>query len=192
MPSRSATFLERLTAAGEGLERYLHTKYMGQKRFSGEGDTIIRCSITCCARRCGRRAGDGDRHGAPRSSPGVLVNTFGKLPKDLFAEFEGKYDTTLSAAGDVKYHKGFSSDITTPGGPMHITLAFNPSHLEIVEDGGDRIGARPPESSWRQEWPRSARHPVAWRRAVAGRGVVQETLALSQTRHYGTGGAMHR
>ena len=68
---------------------------------------------------------------AHRGRLNVLVNTLGKMPKDLFAEFEGKHGDDLPA-GDVKYHQGFSSDITTPGGPVHLSLAFNPSHLEIV------------------------------------------------------------
>jgi 2-oxoglutarate dehydrogenase E1 component len=68
---------------------------------------------------------------AHRGRLNVLVNTLGKAPKDLFEEFEGKHGDDLPA-GDVKYHQGFSSDISTVGGPVHLSLAFNPSHLEIV------------------------------------------------------------
>ena len=68
---------------------------------------------------------------AHRGRLNVLVNTLGKMPADLFSEFEGKHTEEL-LAGDVKYHQGFSSDVVTPGGPMHLTLAFNPSHLEAV------------------------------------------------------------
>ncbi|WP_345158006.1 hypothetical protein [Aminobacter aganoensis] len=90
---------------------------------------------------------------AHRGRLNVLVNTLGKMPADLFAEFEGKHVDDLPA-GDVKYHKGFSSDVTTPGGPVHLSLAFNPSHLEIVnpvvegsvkarqERRGDKTGER--------------------------------------------------
>jgi 2-oxoglutarate dehydrogenase E1 component len=68
---------------------------------------------------------------AHRGRLNVLVNTLGKMPKDLFAEFDHTAPEDLPA-GDVKYHQGFSSDVTTPGGPVHLSLAFNPSHLEIV------------------------------------------------------------
>ena len=182
--------LERLTAA-EGLERYLHTKYMGQKRFSGEGgDTLIPLLDHLLQKAGAAGVQEAVIGMAHRGRLGVLVNTFGKMPKDLFDEFEGKYDTHLSA-GDVKYHKGFSSDITTPGGPMHITLAFNPSHLEIVNPvvtGSVRARQnRRGDKSGRQVLG-ILLHGDA---AVAGQGVVQETLALSQTRHYGTGGTVH-
>ncbi len=182
--------LERLTAA-EGLERYLHTKYMGQKRFSGEGgDTVIPLLDHMLQKAGAAGVQETVIAMAHRGRLGVLVNTFGKLPADLFAEFEGKYDTTLSA-GDVKYHKGFSSDITTPGGPMHITLAFNPSHLEIVNPvvvGSVRARQHRRGDTTGKQVLGILLHGDA---AVAGQGVVQETLALSQTRHYGTGGTMH-
>ena len=182
--------LERLTAA-EGLERYLHTKYMGQKRFSGEGgDTVIPLLDHMLQKAGAAGVQETVIAMAHRGRLGVLVNTFGKLPADLFAEFEGKYDTTLSA-GDVKYHKGFSSDITTSGGPMHITLAFNPSHLEIVNPvvvGSVRARQHRRGDTTGKQVLGILLHGDA---AVAGQGVVQETLALSQTRHYGTGGTMH-
>ncbi len=182
--------LERLTAA-EGLEKYLHTKYMGQKRFSGEGGDTMIPILDHMLQHAGAAGVQETVIGmAHRGRLGVLVNTFGKLPADLFAEFEGKYDTTLSA-GDVKYHKGFSSDITTPGGPMHITLAFNPSHLEIVNPvvtGSVRARQHRRGDKTGKQVMAILLHGDA---AVAGQGVVQETLALSQTRHYGTGGSMH-
>jgi 2-oxoglutarate dehydrogenase E1 component len=182
--------LERLTAA-EGLERYLHTKYMGQKRFSGEGGDTAIPLLDHILQKAGAAGVQETVIGmAHRGRLGVLVNTFGKQPADLFAEFEGKYDTTLSA-GDVKYHKGFSSDITTPGGPMHITLAFNPSHLEIVNPvvtGSVRARQHRRGDKSGKQVLGILLHGDA---AVAGQGVVQETLALSQTRFYGTGGTVH-
>ncbi len=193
-PKYSATekkhLLERLTAA-EGLERYLHTKYMGQKRFSGEGGDTAIPLLDHILQKAGAAGVQESVIGmAHRGRLGVLVNTFGKQPAELFAEFEGKYDTTLSA-GDVKYHKGFSSDITTPGGPMHITLAFNPSHLEIVNPvvtGSVRARQRRRGDMTGKQVLGILLHGDA---AVAGQGVVQETLALSQTRFYGTGGTVH-
>ncbi|MEO8136385.1 MAG: 2-oxoglutarate dehydrogenase E1 component [Betaproteobacteria bacterium] len=182
--------LERLTAA-ETLEKYLHTKYVGQKRFSGEGGETMTPILDHLLQLAGAAGVQESVIGmAHRGRLNILVNTFGKLPSELFAEFEGKYDTTLSA-GDVKYHKGFSSDVTTPGGPMHLSLAFNPSHLEIVnpvvegsvrarqDRRGDTIGA--------QVLPILIHGDAA----IAGQGVVMETLNLAQTRGYRTGGTFH-
>ena len=123
--------LERLTAA-EGLERYLHTKYVGQKRFSLEGGESFIASMDELVQRAGDKGVQEIVIGmAHRGRLNVLVNTLGKMPKDLFAEFDHTAPEDLPS-GDVKYHQGFSSDVTTPGGPVHLSLAFNPSHLEIV------------------------------------------------------------
>ena len=134
-PSYSADFkrfiLERLTAA-ETLEKYLHTRYVGQKRFSLEGGDSLIPLLDYLLQRAGEQGVQEIVIGmAHRGRLNVLVNTMGKMPKDLFSEFEGKH-VDHCRAGDVKYHMGFSSDIITPGGPMHLSLAFNPSHLEIV------------------------------------------------------------
>ena len=182
--------LERLTAA-ETLERYLHTKFVGQKRFSGEGgDTIIPMLDHLI-----QMAGAGGTQElvigmAHRGRLNVLVNTLGKVPRDLFAEFEGKHADDLSA-GDVKYHQGFSTDVTTPGGPMHLTLAFNPSHLEIVNpvvEGSVRARQDRRRDAKRDQVLAVLLHGDA---AVAGQGVVQETINLAQTRGYSTGGTIH-
>jgi len=123
--------LERLTAA-ETLERYLHTKYVGQKRFSGEGGDTMTPMLDRLIQRAGAAGVQEIVMGmAHRGRLNVLVNVLGKMPADLFSEFEGKAEQELPA-GDVKYHQGFSSDIATAGGTAHVTLAFNPSHLEIV------------------------------------------------------------
>jgi 2-oxoglutarate dehydrogenase E1 component len=123
--------LERLTAA-EGLERYLHTKYVGQKRFSLEGGESFIASMDEFIQRAGGQGVQEIVIGmAHRGRLNVLVNTLGKMPKNLFAEFDHTAPEDLPS-GDVKYHQGFSSDITTPGGPVHLSLSFNPSHLEIV------------------------------------------------------------
>ena len=123
--------LDRLTAA-EGLERYLHTKYVGQKRFSLEGGESFIASMDELVQRGGAKGVQEIVIGmAHRGRLNVLVNTLGKMPKDLFAEFDHTAPEALPS-GDVKYHQGFSSDITTSGGPVHLSLAFNPLHLEIV------------------------------------------------------------
>jgi 2-oxoglutarate dehydrogenase E1 component len=189
-PDTKKHILERLTAA-EGLERYLHTRYVGQKRFSLEGgDTLIPVLDNLLQRAGSAGVQELVIGMAHRGRLNVLVNTLGKMPKDLFSEFEGKHDDAL-AAGDVKYHQGFSSDINTPGGPMHLTLAFNPSHLEIVNpvvEGSVRARQHRRKDRGGDQVLPVLIHGDA---AVAGQGVVMETLNLSQTRGYGTGGTVH-
>ena len=125
--------LWQLTAA-ESLERYLHTKYVGQKRFSLEGGDSLMPLLDDLVQQGGKAGIEETIIGmAHRGRLNVLVNLLGKSPKDLFNEFEGHYDLAkLRGSGDVKYHKGFSSDLKTPAGNVHVALAFNPSHLEIV------------------------------------------------------------
>jgi 2-oxoglutarate dehydrogenase E1 component len=182
--------MERLSAA-ETLEKYLHTKFVGQKRFSGEGGDSLIPLLDHLLQRAGTQGIAETVIGmAHRGRLGVLVNTLGKMPADLFAEFEGKYSYDLSA-GDVKYHQGFSSDIATPGGPMHLTLAFNPSHLEIVNpvvEGSVRARqTRRHDAEGAQVLPILIHGDAAF----AGQGVVMETMNLSQTRGYRTGGTVH-
>src|SRR5438093_4023237 len=193
-PSYSADtkrhILERLTAA-EGLERFLHTRYVGQKRFSLEGGDTMIPVLDNLLQRAGEAGVQELVLGmAHRGRLNVLVNTLGKMPKDLLSEFEGKHDDAL-LAGDVKYHQGFSSDINTPGGPMHLTLAFNPSHLEIVNpvvEGSVRARQHRRKDRKGEQVLPVLIHGDA---SVAGQGVEMETLNLSQTRGYGTGGTMH-
>ncbi|MCL2344512.1 MAG: 2-oxoglutarate dehydrogenase E1 component [Desulfobulbus sp.] len=182
--------LERLTAA-ETLERYLHTKYVGQKRFSLEGGESLIVAMDEAIRSGGAQGVDEVVVGmAHRGRLNVLVNTLGKAPSMLFAEFEGKKKTDLSA-GDVKYHMGFSSDVNTPGGACHLTLAFNPSHLEIVnpvvEGSVYARQIRRGEGSKRKVMPVLIHGDAA----VAGQGVNQEMLNFAQTRGYGVGGTLH-
>ena len=182
--------LERLTAA-ETLERYLHTKYVGQKRFSLEGGESLIVSMDEAIRSGGKLGIDEVVIGmAHRGRLNVLVNTLGKAPSMLFAEFEGKKKTDLSA-GDVKYHMGFSSDVSTPGGPCHLTLSFNPSHLEIVNPVVE--GSVYARQVRRGEEGKAKILPVLVHgdSAVAGQGVNQEMLNFAQTRGYGTGGTLH-
>ncbi|MGQ0512648.1 MAG: 2-oxoglutarate dehydrogenase E1 component [Betaproteobacteria bacterium] len=189
-PDYRKHILERLTAA-EGLERYLHTRYVGQKRFSLEGGDTLIPVLDNLLQRAGTAGVQELVIGmAHRGRLNVLVNTLGKMPKDLFGEFEGKHDDHL-LAGDVKYHQGFSSDINTPGGPMHLTLAFNPSHLEIVNPVVE--GSVRARQHRRKDRDGSQVLPVLIHgdAAVAGQGVVMETLNLAQTRGYGTGGTVH-
>jgi len=193
-PSFSAdkkkAILERLTAA-EGLERYLHTKYVGQKRFSLEGGESFIAAIEELIQSAGAQGVQEVVIGmAHRGRLNVLVNTMRKLPADLFAEFDHTAPEDLPA-GDVKYHQGFSSDVSTPGGPVHLSLAFNPSHLEIVNpvvEGSVRARMdRRADPLGKQVLPVLVHGDAAF----GGQGVNQETLALAQTRGYSTGGTVH-
>jgi 2-oxoglutarate dehydrogenase E1 component len=184
--------LESLTNA-EGIERYLHTRYVGQKRFSLEGGESLIPMLDDLIQKGGetgiREIVIGMAH---RGRINVLVNILGKSPEELFEEFEGNYDLdSLQGSGDVKYHKGFSADMKTAGGNVHIALAFNPSHLEIVNpvvEGSVRARQQRRGDTERQEVLPILIHGDA---AFAGQGVVTETFQLSQTNGFRTGGTVH-
>jgi 2-oxoglutarate dehydrogenase E1 component len=189
-PEKKRSVLERLTAA-EGLERFLHTKYVGQKRFSLEGGESFIASMDELIKRAGEKGVQEIVIGmAHRGRLNVLVNTLGKMPKDLFAEFEHTAKEELPA-GDVKYHQGFSSDVSTPGGPVHLSLAFNPSHLEIVNPVVEGSVKARMDRRGDVEGDQVLPVLVHGDAAFAGQGVVMETLALAQTRGYYTGGTVH-
>ncbi|WP_240125198.1 2-oxoglutarate dehydrogenase E1 component [Thermomonas alba] len=187
--------LERLTAA-EGLERYLHTKYVGQKRFSLEGGESLIPLLDVTIRRAGANGVKDIVIGmAHRGRLNVLVNTLGKPPRKLFDEFEGKFEHARSGdhahTGDVKYHMGFSSDVATPGGPVHLALAFNPSHLEIVDPVV--AGSARSRQHRRGDTKRKQVLPVLIHgdAAFAGQGVVMELFQMSQARGFTVGGTVH-
>ena len=181
----------RWVTAARKLEDYLHRKYVGQKRFSLEGgenlipllDEVVQDSGS----RGVREAVIGMAH---RGRLNVLVNILGKHPDALFGEFEGEIDIGIGS-GDVKYHLGFSSTVETPGGPVHLVLAFNPSHLEIINpvvEGSVRARQERRGDTVRDQVLPILIHGDA---AFSGQGVVTETLNLSETRGYGTGGTVH-
>ncbi|HRN62935.1 MAG TPA: thiamine pyrophosphate-dependent enzyme, partial [Luteimonas sp.] len=184
--------LERLTAA-EGLERYLHTKYVGQKRFSLEGGDSLIPLLDTVIRQSGVDSVKDIVIGmAHRGRLNVLVNTLGKNPRKLFDEFEGKFEhNALAHAGDVKYHMGFSADVATDGGPVHLALAFNPSHLEIVDPvvaGSVRSRQERRKDTARRQVMPILIHGDA---AFAGQGVVMELFQMSQARGFAVGGTVH-
>ena len=184
--------LMQLTAA-EGIERYLHTKYVGQKRFSLEGgDSLIPALDELLRRSTTHDVEEVIIGMAHRGRLNVLVNTLGKSPADLFAEFEGKnIEDDPRASGDVKYHMGFSTDVDVDGRRCHLVLAFNPSHLEIVNpvvQGSVRARQdRRGDASGKAVMPVLIHGDAAF----AGQGVVMETLQLSQALGYSTGGTIH-
>ena len=181
--------LERLTA-GEGLEKYLGTKYPGTKRFGLEGGESLIPLMDEIIQRGGSYGIKEFVVGmAHRGRLNVLVNTYGKNPKDLFDEFDGKRVEGLSS-GDVKYHQGFSSNVMTPGGEIHLAMAFNPSHLEIVSPVVE--GSVRARQDRRQDPAGDQVLPITIHgdSAFAGQGVVMETFQMSQTRGYKTGGTI--
>ena len=184
--------LQQLTAA-EGIERYLHTRYVGQKRFSLEGADCLIPAIDEIVRRAAHHVVDEVVIGmAHRGRLNVLVNILGKSPKDLFDEFEGNYDSKrLESSGDVKYHMGFSTDVEVDGRRTHLVLAFNPSHLEIVNPVVE--GSVRARQERRKDVTGELILPVLIHgdAAFAGQGVVMETLQLSQAKGYSTGGTIH-
>lgn len=180
--------LGRLTAA-EGIEKYLHSKYVGQKRFSLEGGESLIPLMAEMVRRGGKAGIKEMVVGmAHRGRLNVLVNILGKKPSELFSEFEGKHAVGLDS-GDVKYHQGFSSDIETEGGELHLALAFNPSHLEIVSPvvGGSVRSRQDRRKAHGNEVLAISVHGDA---AFAGQGVVMETFNMSEVRGYTTHGTV--
>jgi len=188
---RRNRIMDRIIAA-ENLEKYLHTRYIGQKRFSLEGGE----SLIPIVDRLVQQAGVTNTHEvvigmAHRGRLNVLTNIFGKMPSDLFDEFEGNIEFDNRYNYDVKYHQGFSSDIYTDSGPMHLALAFNPSHLEIVDpvvEGSVRARQRRFNDRTTNDVLPVLIHGDS---AFAGQGVVMETFNMCQTRGYKTGGTIH-
>ncbi len=183
------TLLKRLIKA-DGLERSLGTKYPGTKRFGLEGGESLIPMLSEMIQRLGSYGAKEMVIGmAHRGRLNVLVNIFGKKPDELFAEFEGR--ATYQSSGDVKYHQGFSSNVMTPGGEVHLALAFNPSHLEIVSPVVE--GSVRARQDRREDPVGGAVVPIVLHgdAAFAGQGVVMETFQMSQTRAYKTGGTVH-
>jgi len=182
--------LERLSAA-EGLEKYLGSRFPGTKRFGLEGgESLIPLMDELIQRSGGYGAKEIVVGMAHRGRLNVLVNTLGKNTKDLFDEFDGKKLIDVGS-GDVKYHQGFSSNVMTPGGEVHLALSFNPSHLEIVSPVVE--GSVRARQTRRNDAAGETVLPVILHgdAAFAGQGVVMETFQMSQTRGYGTGGSVH-
>jgi 2-oxoglutarate dehydrogenase E1 component len=181
--------LECLTAA-EGLEKYLHARYVGQKRFSLEGGESLIVLLDELIRHGASKGIRSVVMGmAHRGRLNVLVNVIGKPPYTLFDEFDGKTANVLPA-GDVKYHKGFNGVAKTDSGDVALILASNPSHLEIVNPVVQGISRALAEQ---QDTVKSTVLPVEIHgdAAISGQGIVMETMNLSSTRGHGTGGTIH-
>jgi 2-oxoglutarate dehydrogenase E1 component len=189
---KKLSILKQLTAA-EGIEKHLHRKYVGQKRFSLEGSECLIPVLDEIVQNAGGKQVKEIVIGmAHRGRLNVLINILGKTPAQLFGEFEGTHTSTPGAiTGDVKYHMGFSSNVATPGGPVHLTLAFNPSHLEIINPVVE--GSVKARQDRRGKGSIDTIIPVLIHgdAAFAGQGIVMETLNMSETRAFSTGGTIH-
>ncbi len=196
--------LKQLVRA-DGLEKYLHRRYVGQKRFSLEGgDALIPLTQAIIDILSDRETEEVGIAMAHRGRLNMLINILGKTPQALFDEFEGKFEPAKNRSGDVKYHMGFSSRMQTDKGTLDISLAYNPSHLEFVnavQMGSTRARL---ERQRMKEKEKSANEvnilEVANRAvpilihgdaALAGQGINQEVLQLAQLRGYQVGGSVH-
>ena len=193
LDSAKKQWILKLLTAAEGIENHLHHRFVGQKRFSLEGGESLIPILDELIQGSGDKGVKEIVIGmAHRGRLNVLVNILGKSPASLFDEFAGT--STLSpgvSSGDVKYHMGFSSDIATSGGPVHLTLSFNPSHLEIINPVV--------EGSVKARQDRAGKDGISMvipvlihgDAAFSGQGIVMETLNMSQTRAFSTGGTIH-
>ena len=182
---------ERLCSA-EGLAKYLSAKYPGMKRFGIDGAEAMVPLIDSVIQYCGEMGANQICFGmAHRGRLNLLVNVLGKLPSELFTSFDEDFELEGASTGDVKYHLGFSSNFKTPGGEVHVSLANNPSHLEIVDPVV--IGSVRARQDRLDDNERSKVIPVLVHgdASFSGQGVVMESLQMSQTRGFGVGGTIH-
>ena len=182
---------ERLNSA-EGLAKYLAAKYPGMKRFGIDGSEALVPLVDAVIQNCGSLGANQICFGmAHRGRLNLLVNVLGKFPADLFSAFDESGELEGANTGDVKYHLGFSSNINTPGGEVHVSLNNNPSHLEIVDPvvlGSVRARQDRLDDNDRKKVVPVLLHGDA---SFSGQGVVMESLQMSQTRGFNVGGAIH-
>lgn len=176
--------LHNLTKA-EGLEKFLSAKYPGAKRFSLEGGDSLSVVLEAVLQEAAKTSIDEIVLGMPhRGRLNVLINFMGQSPAKLFDKFENKITNEL-LAGDVKYHMGFSQNVKVNGRELHLSLAFNPSHLEMVTPV--ITGMAKASQGFNKILP-IIMHGDA---AFSGQGVVMESLSMSRTRGYGVNGSVH-
>jgi 2-oxoglutarate dehydrogenase E1 component len=187
--TETVRILTKLTDA-EILEQFIHQNYVGAKRFSLEGAESMIAMLDLLVESAGAHQVDEIIIGmAHRGRLNVLVNVLGKDPRELFAQFDDKNALKFLGGGDVKYHLGYSSDrMTEAGKNVHLSLAFNPSHLEFVNPV---VEGRVRAKQDRAERPRVMPLLIHGDAAFMGQGVVPETLNLAGLEGYETGGTVH-
>ncbi|MEK6579283.1 MAG: thiamine pyrophosphate-dependent enzyme, partial [Bdellovibrionota bacterium] len=185
--------LKRLTQA-ESLERFLHTRYVAQKRFSVEGGEGIIPTLDCMIETGAQLAAEEFIIGmAHRGRLNVLTNIFGKKPEYIMTEFEGAYnpDTSLGE-GDVKYHMGYSTVVSIrQGKKVHLSLGYNPSHLEFINPVVEGMARAKQTYLGDSERTRVIPILIHGDAAFAGQGVCYETLNMALLKGYSTGGTLH-
>jgi 2-oxoglutarate dehydrogenase E1 component len=185
--------LQKLSAA-ELFERFLHTKFLGQKRFSLEGsETVIPMLDTIVEDAPAHRIKELVLGMAHRGRLNVLSNIMGKSLESMFSEFEDSplIDSPFGS-GDVKYHKGFTSDrVTRAGASVHLSLTANPSHLEAVDPVVEGRARGKQTRAGDVEGETIVPVLIHGDAAFAGQGIVAETLNLSKLAGYSTGGTLH-
>lgn len=179
---------------GVMFEKFLHTKYIGQKRFSLEGGETTIAALDAIINTAGNMGVEEVVFGmAHRGRLNVLANILGKTYEHIFSEFEGTavMDQTMGS-GDVKYHMGYSSDVTTPSGKtVHLKLAPNPSHLEAVDPVVVGFARAKADVLYESEYDRILPILIHGDASIAGQGIVYEVLQMSKLDGYYTGGTMH-
>ena len=189
--SEKQHILKRLVDS-EGLEKFLASKYPGAKRFGLEGGESLVPLLDTLIEDFGARGAKelvmGMSH---RGRLNVLINVMGKKPSELFTEFAEDIEEDIEHTGDVKYHLGFSSNILTSGGEVHLALGSNPSHLEIVNPVV--LGSVRARQDRRLDREQKKVVPILMHgdASFSAQGIIMEILQLSQTRAYGTGGTVH-
>lgn len=196
---RKKALLKQLIAA-DGLEKYLHKRYIGQKRFSLEGgDALIPLTRTLIDTLAAAGTEEIGICMAHRGRLNMLINIFGKKPQQLFDEFDGKLEPAANRSGDVKYHMGFSSRIETCGHEVDLSLAYNPSHLEFVNPvllGStrarlERRRVQEGKDTILEVANKAISIMIHGDAALVGLGIAQESLQLSQLRGFQVGGSIH-
>ncbi len=183
--------LQQLISA-DGFEKTLDTKYVGQKRFSLEGcDSLVPLLSEIIDKAAESKMAETVLGMAHRGRLNVMLNVLGLPSEQIFMTFEGR-DDYGKTTGDVKYHLGVSSDVDTRHGPLHVALAFNPSHLEVI-DAVTMGSVRAREDMWEAKTRGKLVLPILIHgdAAFAGQGIVMETLNMSQTKAYSVGGTIH-
>ena len=185
-------YIHKRLSSADGLAKFLASRYPGMKRFGIEGAESLIPLVDSLIQNCGIFGAQQICFGmAHRGRLNLLVNVLGKSPKELFAAFEEDFELEGASTGDVKYHLGFSSNILTPNGEVHVSLGNNPSHLEIVNPVV--VGSVRARQDRLNDQDKNLVVPILIHgdAAFSGQGVVMETLQMSQTRGYGVGGSIH-
>jgi 2-oxoglutarate dehydrogenase E1 component len=174
-------------------ENFLGTKFLGQKRFSLEGaEALIPALDSVIEKGADLEIEEFVIGMAHRGRLNVLANIMGKTYKDIFSEFEGKYNKDLPFGGDVKYHLGFSTDVETSSGKkVHLSLCPNPSHLETVAAVVEGITRSKMDLKYQSDYKKIAPILLHGDASVAGQGLVYEVLQMSKLDAYSTGGTIH-